>query len=107
MKVAEERHITVEKEEVREQVKFDWVQPEELNLVGQCETIIVENDGCGKSTRLRRDANLKLHTVWYEGEYMGEQSVARNELRKVGRSVVKHTAVASELARHQSSLIRT
>lgn len=60
MKIAEEGHITVEKEEVREQVEFDRVQPEELNLVGQCETIIVENDSCGKSKRLRRDADQKI-----------------------------------------------
>ena len=57
MKISEEGHITVEKEEVREQVEFDRVQPEELNLVGQCKTIIVENDSCGKSKRLRRDAD--------------------------------------------------
>lgn len=57
MKVAEEGHITVEKEEVRELVKFDRVQPEELNLVRQCKAIIIESDGCRRSKRLCRVAD--------------------------------------------------
>ena len=49
MKVAKERHITSEEEEAREHVEFDRVQPEELNLVRQCETVIIEDYDCSKS----------------------------------------------------------
>jgi hypothetical protein len=70
LKVAKERHITVEEEEVREHVEFDRVQPEELNLFRQCETVIIENDACRKSKRLCRDVNQKHYILYGMNESM-------------------------------------
>lgn len=70
MKVAKERHITSEEEEAREHVEFNRVQPEELNLVRQCETVIIENDDYRKSKRMYREVNQKHYIPYGTKESM-------------------------------------